>query len=982
MSMKHLASFAVLVALTSSLHALPPTEKPLSPREAAAAMTVPPGFRVTLFAGEPDVVQPIAFTFDDRGRLWVCENFSYPGWVKDGKAGKDRIVIFEDTKNVGTFDKKTVFADNLANLTGIEWGFGGIFATCAPNLLFIPVKDDKPAGPPQVLLDGFSLEVRHNMINSLKWGPDGWLYGLHGIVATSWVGTPGTPKDKRPPINCGVWRYHPTKKRYEPYAYGTTNPWGIDWDETGEMFITNCVIDHAFHIVQGGRYQRMYGQDLNPYAYQLMKSPCDHIHWAGGAWQSSREAKGKHSDAGGGHAHVGCMIYQGDNFPPAYRNTLFTLNLHGNRVNNDILERTDAGYAIRHGKDFLFANDPWFRGLAINYGPDGGVYITDWTDTGECHNYNVAHQTTGRIYKVTYGTPRHEPKDLAKLSDEELVKLLFHDNEWYARRARRLLQERTQERPLAPELLATLRTPKSPELRHRLRCLWALNAVGDVKGMSANDFVRSLEDTERLWAIRLLLEHGKFNRGEAFAFAGNLSNFQRLHLASLLQRIPIEDRIIPAYLLCKTPLEDTNTALMIWYAVEGLVEHSLKDSVTLLYECRVPLVRENLTRRLIASQKTPVEQVGLLLTLLKERAEPAFQRDVLRGARAALIGARSFPGLEAWRKIYPALAASPLQEVRDGAIEFAILFGDEAAFETLHAVARNKSLAEGQRQSALRLLVQHRVSDLKSLLDDLLAEEAMRATAIRGFASIKDDSIPQTLLKLYPSLPEEEQADVVQTLSSRPSFALALLDAVGRKLVPRDAISSFTARQIHALGDKQVSARLEDVWGAIRPASKDKEMLLAKFKKQLNQASLKKANLANGRALYQKNCMQCHKLFDEGGDVGPELTGSQRANLDYVLENVLDPSAVVQREYQVVVVTLDSGRTLTGIVKEETDRALTLRTQNELVVISKAEIESRVQSKLSMMPDGMFDKLTNEEVRDLVAYLASPVQVAPAPARK
>lgn len=283
---------------------------PVPPNRTAALMQVPDGFHVTLFAGEPDVVKPIAMTLDDRGRLWVVESHSYPKWIRDGKPGKDRILIFEDTKGTGHFDKGTVFLDNGTNLSGIALGFGGVWLCATPNFLFVPTKpgEDKPAGPPEILLDGWSLDAQHNVFNTLVWGPDGWLYGCNGITATSKVGKPGTPDDKRVSFNCGVWRYHPTKRVFEVFAWGTTNPWGLDFDERGEMFITNCVIKHLFHVVQGGHYERMFGQDLNPHVYGLLQSCADHYHWAGGNWTTSRGGQGAHSDAGGGHAHAGCMI--------------------------------------------------------------------------------------------------------------------------------------------------------------------------------------------------------------------------------------------------------------------------------------------------------------------------------------------------------------------------------------------------------------------------------------------------------------------------------------------------------------------------------------------------------------------------------------------------------------------------------------------------------------------------------------------------
>ncbi len=456
-----------------------PGDKPIPPKEAPGKMTVPEGFKVTLFAGEPDIVQPIAFTFDDRGRMWVVECLSYPNWSKDG-TGKDRVVILEDTDGDGTFDKKTVFMDNGSNLSGIEIGFGGVWLCSSPNLLFVPILEGDKPGKPEVKLDGWNMiDTKHNIFNSLGWGPDGWLYGCNGIQAKACVGPPGTPKEKRGYIDCGVWRYHPTRKIFEPVAHGTTNPFGLDWDENGEMFITNCVIDHLFHFVPGGHYERMYGQDANPYVYGLMKSCVDYKHWASGDWTSSRSTgvggDPKHSDAGGGHAHSGCAIYLGDNFPAEYRNTLFTCNIHGNRLNNDGLVRTPAGYKGVRRKDFLFANDSWFRGICVKCGPDGALYVSDWCDTGECHNYDKCDITNGRIYRVSYGDPKQWKGDVSKLTDAELVKMaVFSGNDWFCRKARRVIQERGAAGKLEKGTADTLRKELNAmhDTEYCLRALW------------------------------------------------------------------------------------------------------------------------------------------------------------------------------------------------------------------------------------------------------------------------------------------------------------------------------------------------------------------------------------------------------------------------------------------------------------------------------------------------------------------------------
>src|SRR4051812_38172379 len=290
--------------------------------EALLKIKAPPGFNATLFAAEPDVQNPIAITTDDRGRLWVAENYTY---VESGfeMRLRDRIVVLEDTQHTGHFDKRTVFWDAGQKLTSIEPGFGGVYVLCAPRLLFIPDRDGDlvPDGEPEVLLDGWEdNEVHHNIVNGLRWGPDGWLYGRHGIQGTSHVGAPGTPASERQQLNCGIWRYHPTRRTFEIVCQGTTNPWGLDWNDVGEAFFINTVIGHLFHVIPGAHYKRMYGEDFDSHVYQLIDQHADHYHWdTGSSWQKSRGTEGKAGDLGGGHAHSGLMIYLGDNWPERYR---------------------------------------------------------------------------------------------------------------------------------------------------------------------------------------------------------------------------------------------------------------------------------------------------------------------------------------------------------------------------------------------------------------------------------------------------------------------------------------------------------------------------------------------------------------------------------------------------------------------------------------------------------------------------------------
>ncbi len=582
-----------------------PKDVPLTPQEALKRITVPEGFRVTLFAGEPHVRQPIGFAIDDRGRLWVAECYSYREWKPEGK---DRILIFEDTDNDGQFDSRKVFWDKGNYLTGLQVGFGGVWVCCTPNLMFIPDRngDDVPDGEPIVLLDGWSTKGVHNVLNGLKWGPDGWLYGCNGITAPSKVGKPGTPDDQRVDINCGIWRYHPTRHEFDVVAHGTTNPWGLDFDEYGQAFFTNCVIAHLWHLIPGAHYKRMFGQDLDSHSYGLLDSCSDHLHWTGGDWTKSRGGKGEHDVLGGGHAHVGAMIYLGDNWPDRYRGTLFTCNVHGYRVNNDILERHGSGYVGRHGKDFFWAHDEWFRGLELQYGPDGGVYITDWTDFGECHDNDGVHRDSGRIYKVTYKATLPAAVDLAQLSDAELVDLQLHKNDYFVRQSRRLLQERAAAGKLSAQVQDSLWSmfQDHPDVTRKLRAMWALNVTGGLSQASLLEQLSHDSEHVRWWALRLLSEDAQPLSPAALSKLTDMakqdqSALVRLGLASALQQLPIEHRwSVAENLLSHTEdANDQNLPLMIWYGIEPLVSADGKRAIGLAAKSKIPLVRQYIARR-------------------------------------------------------------------------------------------------------------------------------------------------------------------------------------------------------------------------------------------------------------------------------------------------------------------------------------------------------------------------------------------------
>ncbi|MFM7162018.1 MAG: PVC-type heme-binding CxxCH protein, partial [Planctomycetaceae bacterium] len=653
----------------------PETTPKTTPDQALENVRLPEGFRASVFASEPDVRQPIAICTDERGRLWVAENYSYAeSAVNFDRAQRDRIVILEDTDGDGVHDSRRVFWDEGRLLTSVEVGFGGVFVLCAPQLLFIPDldRDDIPDGPPVTLLDGFDDgPVRHNIVNGLKWGPDGWLYGRHGILATSQVGPPGATPSQRTRLNCGVWRYEPISRRFEVVAHGTTNPWGHDWNDHGELFFINTVIGHLWHVIPGAHFRRMYGSDFNPRTYQLIEQTADHFHWdTREAWSDIRKGvTDTTSAAGGGHAHSGLMLYLGDNWPAEYRDSVLTVNLHGRRLNRDVLERDAAGYTARHRPDLVFFDDPWFRGIDLLYGPDGGVFVADWSDIGECHENDGVHRDSGRIFKITHGVPRRADvaQDLGTLDSRELAELCLQANDWYVRQARRLLRERavrgdTDLGPAVDRLRALLATHK--DVTRRLRAMWALWGMGQLKEPDLLTALRDPDEHIASWAVRFLVDTPPSAPTVAALVevaettSGGLT---LLHLAGALQRLEVSDRLPLANRLVRRHEFATDRAypLMIWYGLEPAVPGPQSEPWgELLRAARVPVVGRLLSRRLTEEIDARPELLDSLVGLLlapPDTLPGGGREEILTGIADGLRGRRQAQAPARWSEVAAAL---------------------------------------------------------------------------------------------------------------------------------------------------------------------------------------------------------------------------------------------------------------------------------------------------------------------------------------
>ena len=958
-----------------------------SGKECAAKMTVPPGFVVKCFASEPDVVNPIGIDFDHRGRVFVLECLEYPRKAK-GPKGRDRIRIYEDTDGDGVADKVTLFADGLNLATGLAVGHGGVFVGEAPNLIFLEDTDgDERADKRTVLLDGWGYQDTHETLNSFIWGPDGWLYGCHGVFTHSRVGKPGTPDSARVPLNAGIWRYHPKTRQFEVFAEGTSNPWGFDFDEHGSGFLTACVIPHLFHMVPGGLYRRQAGQNFNPYAYGEIKEICDHLHYFGASPHAGNK-DARSLDRGGGHAHSGCLIYQGGAYPPEWHGRLFMNNIHGSRINTDTLQRNGSTYVGRHGPDFLVANDPNCRIIQLRTGPDGSVYMIDWYDPQICHNTNAAiwDRSHGRIYKVEYqGTPQPKVRDLAQRSNEELVELLKSKNSWWWRKALLLFQERG-DKAAAPQLWAMVEEDKDPLIR--LRALWALIHLNDIHQLNLPRLLKHPDAAIRAWAVRLV--------GQRFVGEGLHATLvdelvrlaktdpspdvrlqlvyacrqQRNHLSdaralSLLQ--PLMRRVEDA--------KDPVIPLLLWVAYEPYVLRSTSEALTCLMALpdQSALIHQHLLpramRRLAATGEAG--HLEIALTFLAHQKHSAAVAAGMDGLLEALRG-RRLTAPPAWAGLVKhAQGLENAPGVMQRIHRLGVHFGDQSTVAIMEKLALDPHAALLARTEAIQAMALARLPGSVAPLLRLVAAETpaeVQREVFRALAAFDSEAIPTALLARWVKLPAALRTEAVGLLTSRRDWAAQLLDAMERKTLTRQELSENDARRMLAFGDAALTKRVEQVWGKLREQTPQQvEQHLAKFRKQFAEQT---GDRTAGHAVFEKNCMVCHKLFGKGHEVGPDLTGANRRDLDYLLVNILDPNRVVGRDYYSALVFDKSGRVHTGLLAEDTPQRVVLKGENaKLTVIPRSEIEEFKLEEKSLMPEGLPEKMSEKEFRDLIAYL-------------
>jgi putative membrane-bound dehydrogenase-like protein len=938
----------------------------LSADEAVAAMTIKEGYQVNAWAAEPMVTQPMAFCWDDRGRLWVAENRDYEDRGKGfSNSGDSRIVILEDTDHDGKADSRKVFMEGIAFPAALAVGFDGVFVGAPPNLLFVPDKngDDKAdLDDIEVRLTGWGIRDRHETLNSFHWGPDGWLYGTQGFATPSKIRKPNGKgriyrhNDAFPEnllegegtdINGGVWRYHPTREKFEVVAHGFSNPWGIDYDAKGQMFITACVIPHLWHVIPGGIYHRQGGQHFNPYVYNDIKTIADHSHRS---------------------AHGGARIYQSDAFPATERGRIFMANIHEHGVLSDELIPKGSGFTAPHGDDFMMANNAQWVGFSLEVGPEGGLYVLDWHDADICGS-DVLNKETGRIFRIMPKVSQAKNwegryADLSKMTDQQLVALQTSPSEWHARRARIILQNRAFKHPLSPAVHADLKAmfQNLQNADFRLRAMWTLHVT---QGFQKYELVKALSDQDahvRAWAIQMLCEDAQPTAEVVTTFAkmakSDSSPVVRLYLASALQRLDYSSRWFIAGELAKHAEDSTdhNLPRMIWYGLEPMVVENPTKALNLAITSKIPLISQFLARRLVDADLTEklVATIGNFPT----------KQSLLEGMRDALDGRYDMAPPANWKGVYAKLKSKPGTSATI-AEELHQHFGDTEAAKKQLITLKNQAAPLPQRASALQMLSLRQRPELVKELPALLDDPNLRKDAIRAIASYDNEALGKLILERYPALSASEKAEAVQTLASRPKYGWLLTQALAKGTLSKKDIPAYVARQLRRV----VGSGFVEVWGPIDHVAFD-EKAYTKYRALLSDKALGTSDVHKGKLIFTNTCGPCHTLYGQGGTLGPDLTGSNRTNVDYLLGNILDPSGEIQDDYKMVVVTTRDGRTFVGNIAKETDRQLTLRVVGQdAVVVNKSDIQSREVTPSSMMPTGLLEPLTDQEVLDLVGYL-------------
>lgn len=944
-----------------------PPGAPLTPAEAIKKMTVPPGFHVELVASEPDIVNPVAMTFDERGRIWITESLEYPR--RSPGPGRDKVKILESTKGDGRYDKITVFADGLNIPSGIAVGRGGVWVANAPDILFYKEgSDGKAAGKPEVVVTGFGRTDTHELPNSLTWGPDGWLYGLNGVFNHSHITHQGKTFD----FTCALFRIHPKTREFQLFAEGTSNPWGVAFDNEGSAFVSACVIDHLWHLTENGYYHRQGG----PYPPHT--------------WKLGSIVKHKHQKA----AYCGLHFFDSDAYPPEYREKLYMGNIHGGCINCDELTRDGSTYLAKPRPDFLTANDPWFMPVVQKTGPDGCLYILDWYDRYHCYqdanrDPKGIDRERGRLYRVRYkDTPPAGKFDLAKEPDDELIKRLYSPNVYFRDIAQRLLCERDD--PATRAKLQKLILGDQAPRKARMHALWSLIGTGRLEAAFHQELLAHKDPGYRAWGIRAA---GNFQKVDAAICDKVVSlardpapdvQLQAAIAARKLERVDPIPLLIQVLSACG---EDPLIPSIVWQNLHPLLEErseaflQLVEKADLSRSAALAGILPRVIERILANRQPNPAAIGTMLRLLAEGkdANPAVARQALAALAAKVqtgeITDSQLPALRdqlqpVVRHLLAGKSDSPLY--LDAAL-LAATFKDEAGFAVARRCFTATDQSESIRSQALDALIAGGDPTLLEAVATALAERKANSSRFRGqvlasLGRLDQPRVAAIVLAHYEHMENDLRPKAIELLTQRTPWSKQLLQAVAQKKVPANALNVNQVRRLLASKDQELVKQVTAVWGTLREdRNPEREQVVAQMRTFLRQ---NRGDPVAGIAVFKNLCAQCHKIYGEGQDVGPDITANGRSDFDQLLSNVFDPSLVIGAAYQATTVATRKGQIITGLLVEDNPQRVVLKMQGgKLETIARGDIEEVLVSKVSLMPEGVEKQLKPQEIADLFAFL-------------
>ena len=983
------------------------------PAEALAALKTPDDLVVEQVLAEPDVRQPLFIDFDERGRMWVVQyiQYPYPAGLKilsedkflratydkmpppppNHFRGLDKITIHEDTDGDGKFDKHKTFLEGLNIVTSFARGRGGVWVLNPPYLLFYADRDgdDVPDGDPEVHLQGFGLEDTHSCANNLNWGPDGWLYGCQGSTVSGDIVRPGI--DKKPVHSMGqlIWRYHPESRRYEIFAEGGGNAFGLEIDSAGRIYSGHNGGDtRGFRYVQGGYFQKgfsKHGPLSNPYTF--------------GYFQAMKHAAVPRFT----HAFV---IYEGAALPDAYQGRLFGVAPLQSHVvmsklspDGSTFKTEDVGYAIA-------SSDDWFRPVGITVGPDGAIYVCDMYEAQIAHlrhHEGKIDTSTGRIYRITarpHPGPGYPPAgaegegvrgpvqafDLAKLSTTDLVLQLKHPNKWFRRTALRLLGDR-KDASIVPQLRQGLAGDLGAgELfqildqlltgQFALECLWALYASGGFDAEAATTGLNHVNPHVREWTVRLLGDSGKVSP----EIASQLSQLAqsdpdvevRSQLACTARRLPAGQAlaIVRGLLARDEDLDDVHLPLLLWWAIEAKAE-SDRDAIVNLFSdpsiWQLPLVNKHILHRLMRRYAATGSRKDLVTCakLLTMAAGDEQRKALMRGFEEAFQG-RPLAGL-------PDELVEAMSRFGGQSLTLSLRQGKPEAVEQALAVIADDKADANQRLQHIQIFGEVRQPRSVPVLLKLLqstADDGLRTAALAALEKYDSPEIAATVLAGYSQWTDDVRSVAQSLLASRKAWTLALLEAIHAGKIDATAIPIDVARKLTVHRDPRIAALVSKHFGSIEGATT--AQMQDDIARLVDAIRVGSGSPYSGKKLFAANCAKCHTLFGQGGQIGPDLTSYKRDDVPNMLANIVNPSAEIREGFETYQVLTDDGRVVNGFLVDRDNQVIVLRgADGQNVSLAQNEVDEMAPLRKSLMPEGVLAKLSEQDVRDLFAYLRS-----------